>query len=307
MFSILKKPQLTWNNHFQHFVKKNGTEQSFAVEVGALTRAPQIGFHEAVEAAHLIDQSHQGKKISLCLSGGIDSECLLRSFLQARVDFEVYIMRFYNDLNLFDIKTNIALCSSLGVNHKFVDLNVIKFFEEQQHMKYAQKYRCQSPQIATHLWLLDQLDGVPVLSGNPFARSVLGDNSFFIGLPGDLHCAYFRYFENNRRSGVPWFFIYTTELCAAFLRTPTTQQFGQSGLGPESFSYLHKCRSYQEAGFKALPRENKFTGFELVRAHYDRLSNTTHGTEFDRLFREPMVKMNPYPESYTQRVPLSYF
>lgn len=307
MFSFFKKPQLTGQNHFQHSLQHNGKEIHFSVQLGALTREPQIGFHEAVEAAHQIGAQHQGKKIALCLSGGIDSECLLRAFLQARVSFEIYFMRFNNELNLFDIKTNIALCSSLGLSFKFIDLDIVRFFESSQHMKYAEKYRCQSPQIAAHLWLLDQLDAIPVLSGNPFARATLGENSFFIGLPGDLHCAYFRYFEKNQRNGVPWFFIYTPELCAAFLRTPTTQQFGSSGQGPEAFSYLHKCRSYQEAGFKAPPRENKYTGFELVRKHYDQVCKTEHGTGFDQLFREPMVKVNPFPASYVQRVPASYF
>lgn len=307
MFSLFKKPQLTWQNHFQHHAERSGNERHFEVQLGPLTRGPQIGFHEAVEAAHQIALQHHGKKLALCLSGGVDSESMLRAFLQARVNFDIFFMRFANDLNMFDIKTNITLCSSLGLSFKFIDLDVVRFFESSQHMKYAEKYRCQSPQIATHLWLLEQLDAIPVLSGNPFARSALGENNFFIGLPGDLHCAYFRYFEKTQRNGVPWFFIYTPELCASFLRTPTTLQFSSSGQGPEGFTYLHKCRSYQEAGFKVSPRENKYTGFELVRKHYDQVCKTEHGTGFDQLFREPMVKLNPFPDSYAQKVPVAYF
>lgn len=306
MLNLFKsRPQQTQKSHFAY---KKDTTNKMTVSLGPLARPPVSGFHESVEAAREVALDQRRKKIALCLSGGIDSECMLRSFLQARVEFEVLFLRFKDQLNWFDIQTNVALCDSLQISYSFVELDIIHFFETEKHLSYGKKYSCQSPQIAAHLWMLDQIDNsVPVLAGNPFVKTQLADSVFFVGLPGDLHCAYFRYFDSNRRAGVPWFFIYTPEQCAAFLRTPTAISLQRSALGPESFTYKAKCQIYQEAFYKVSPRADKYTGFELVRGHYDRVFQTTHGQGFDKNFREPLEKMNPFPETYIQRVPQNYF
>ena len=73
------------------------------------------------------------------------------------------------------------------------------------------------------------------------------------------------------------------------------------------YTYLEKCKSYQQAGFDVKPRADKFTGFELIRKYYDEKYNTQHGVTFDRLFRKPLEEKFPFPEQYIQMVPASYF
>ena len=154
--------------------------------------------------------------------------------------------------------------------------------------------------------MMDQIDGIPVLSGNPFVQTQIDGVPFFIGLPGDLHCVYFRYFQVQNRNGVPWFFIYSPELCASFLRLKSPVELLKARIKPNEYTYAHKCQSYNQAGFSVSPRLNKFTGFEAVRELIDRKLGTSHGVGFDKLYRHPLEKLNPFPDQYQQLVPSDY-
>lgn len=292
-------------NHFEYGFSNMG-QNVYEVKLGGLVAEPKSGYIESSECAKYIRDNNNRSAIQLCLSGGIDSEAMLQAFLKARVPFEVFFLKFENKFNNFDIDTNISICRSLNLNIKIVDLDIISFFESGDFLKYGERYRCQSPQLAAHLWLLDQLDGVPVLGGNPIIPTYNKKNIFFMGLPGDLHCAYFRYFEKNQREGVPWFFIYSPEQTSSFLRTDIARSSISSQLPPHKYSYMMKCLQYQQSGFDVRPRLNKFTGFEKVRDYYDQKMGTQFGTGFDQLFRRPLEQMNNFPEQYFQLVPKEY-
>lgn len=296
----------TQNKHFEYSTQSSA-EGLFEVKLGPRSRQPQSGFAEAVLCAQEIYESRKGDTLNLCLSGGIDSSCMLEAFHILGLNFNVTFMAFEQDLNLHDIKTNLDLCSFLGIPYRILTLDVLRFFESGRHMDYAHQYRCQSPQIAAHLWMLDQIDGIPLLAGNPFVACEREGSTFFVGLPSDLHCSYFRYLESTQRLGVPWFFIYSPELCSSFLRVPTALKLQTRASAPEDYTYLCKCTSYREAGFSSQPRTDKYTGFERVRDYYDKKLGTQHGVGFDRLFREPMTELNPFPKSSLQLVPREYF
>lgn len=293
-------------DHFQ-FGRQADDEETFLVQCGDLSRAVQSPLAEAKLAAQNIYELSSVKKLKLCLSGGIDSECMLESFLQQGIPFEAVFLRFKNELNLFDIKTNLDLCESLNIKYSVIDLDIIQFLESGRYLEIAEKYECQSPQLATHLWMLDQIDGIPILGGNPILPTWQNQHLFFIGLPGELHSTYFKYFMINQREGVPWFFIYSPELISSFFHLDCSRPYLENKRGPADYTYLEKCKGYAQGGFKALPRLDKFTGFELVRNYYDEKYQTKNGITFNEKFRLPLEKMFPFPERYVQLVPQSYF
>jgi len=224
------------------------------------------------------------------------------------VPFTVVFMRFKDNLNAFDIFSNVQFCEDKNIAYEYVDLDVVDFFESGKYKAIAEKYECQSPQIATHLWLLEQVQGLPVLGGNPIAPIWKGDRWFYIGLPGELHSTYFKFFLINERPGIPWFFLYSPELIASFFLLPCMNDFvNKKVLNEADYSYQKKCDAYNEGGFSITPRQNKFTGFELLRQHYDQLDNKTYGQAFDLRFRAPLEAMFVFPETYLQFVPKNYF
>ena len=182
---------LTFQNHF-NFGRNPDDESEFLISFGSLQQPCKNPMSESVVAAQYIYEDNSSAKLNLMLSGGIDSECMARAFLAAKIPFEATFMRFKNNLNFFDIQTNVQFCEQNNIKYSFVDLDIIHFLESGLYLEIASKYECQSPQLAAHLWLLDQVDGVPVLGGNPIAPIWKYDHWFYIGAPGELHCTYFK-------------------------------------------------------------------------------------------------------------------
>lgn len=298
--------ELTQKNHFVHGRHPTETD-TFVVQCGELSRTPETPLNEAVKCAQYIYET-QADKIKLCLSGGVDSESMARAFLEAKVPFEAVFLKFLSGLNQYDIATNINWCEANGISYSTVDLDILNFFDSGQYYELADTYRCPSPQLAAHMWLLEQIDGLPILAGNPMAPIWKSEHWYFVGLPGELHTSYFNFFEANQISGVPWFFLYSPELAASFFRLEVMSQYvNKKVFSEEDYTYLEKVKSYQQGGFAVHARQNKFTGFELVRQHYDRLHKKQYGTAFDELFRRPLEKLFPFPTQYLQLVPHSYF
>ena len=71
--------ELTLNNHFQ-FGRLSEDEQTFVAQCGPRTAPIDSPFKEAQRSAALIFEQARGLKLKLCLSGGIDSACMLESF-----------------------------------------------------------------------------------------------------------------------------------------------------------------------------------------------------------------------------------
>lgn len=272
-----------------------------------LTRAPMDPFTEAAASALDIEMKAQAP-IELCLSGGVDSEAMALAFLDAKVKFTVTILKFDEEWNDFDINYAYQFCEKHNLAYRTLRLDVLHFFESGRHLYYGKHFRCQSPQLAVHLWLLDQIKGVPVLAGNPIAPIFRDNEFYFMGLPHDLHSVYFRYFDASNRQGFPWFFLHTPELLASFLRLPSMKPFCEKEHSqPEDYTYQIKCQSYQEGGFNIKARPDKFTGFEKLRAHYDKLDGKTHGIAFNDRFRAPLETLHPLPKVIKQYVPKCYF
>ena len=54
-------------------------------------------------------------------------------------------------------------------------------------------------------------------------------------------------------------------------------------------SYKSKIKGYQNVGFKIIPQETKYTGFELVKKYFENL--TGDGWAFEKRFRHNLEKV----------------
>ena len=289
----------------------------FFSKVNSVNRPVYTVFEEAQIAARLIYKAAKrvGQKVYLCVSGGIDSEAMLRAFMSSGVPFQAIIMRFNDNLNFFDIETIIPFCNKNHIDYEIFDLDILDFFESGKYLWYGKMYQCQSPQLAVHLYLCDHIKGCPVLSWqapeiffkfNPKSKTKLCS----FGLPGYLHMVYLRYFIKKERFGVPFFFLYTPELLRSFFQLPLLQEMIWLGYykGIDIYySYDIKCLTYKLSGFPVKSRKSKYTGFEKVKDHYDFLDKKSYGIAFNERYRTPLETLNPLPEKFYQIVPENMF
>lgn len=282
-------------------------EKIHSIEVAKVFSALGSPLHHAIEAARKIYFTAQRNnlKVKLFLSGGIDSEAMARAFLLANVPFTAVIGRYNQDMNRHDYETAISFCEQFRISTEFVDVDVYQFLEEGGPLQYGHELGCRSPQLAVYMYMLDQVEGFPVLAGNPIfpilknsgetLRQELSIGKFemerVVGLSDQTQAVLFRYFEKRQRLGSPFFFQSCAELMMSFLNLPSTVDAMASG--NKAYNYQMKCRAYQDGGFDVQARADKYTGFEKYREDYDKKLNTQYGLGFDKKFRQPLEMLNP--------------
>jgi hypothetical protein len=291
---------LTHRNHLcSGFLAASGGLEDYVpggkhyIEIGECENAPGSPLEEAIRAAKKIRASTD-KELWLCLSGGVDSECMALAFLAAEISFQAAILRFNDGLNDFDIIHAIRFCESRSIPYRFFDLNIPDFYLGGAHFEIAHRYRCTSPQLTAHLELMKRIPGFPVFAWSAPHIYLTETGKSSIGMPADLHFSYNRFLRMENRGGVPFFFLYTPELFYSFIRLPILQDilFQRGCSKGLSMGYREKCLAYQLGGFEIEPREDKYTGFEKVKVFFENHFSES-GPTFDLKFRYPLQEIYP--------------
>ena len=278
-------PTLTHKNHFE-FGFTNGaaneqvrapvsfrdsSDDQWFVRYGRCQRMPGSFREECLQTARRI-RENTGLPIDLFFSGGVDSEVALRSFLEAGIDVRVLSLRFKNDLNAHDVEWVKRSCLALGVTPRFVDLDLLKFWET-EGLGYAERTQCVSPQLLSTMWLADQTDGFCVLgSGENFIvkrvpESYVPGETPYLRSTWDLFekekiAAWYRHFIVRGRDAAPGFFQYTPEIMLSWFFDEMGCDLWNDRIEGKRNSVSTKMQFYQRH-FAVLDRP-KFTGFENV-------------------------------------------
>lgn len=223
----------------------------FHIGLGDLSRAPKTFFEECQTSALDIKSRFGQKKIYVCLSGGIDSECVLRSFVSCGINVSAAILSFTNDLNWHDVDPAKKLCQELSVPYEEISLDVLKLLNSDFHLQCANQFQLSSPMIATHLWLAEyvgkKLGGVPVFAGD-FARILRPNNETirslanntpilirnyyecipqwrFSSLANQDHFVLELLFRSHNLPGISNFYLYSPEVIAAAIANGFSPDF----------------------------------------------------------------------------------
>ncbi len=278
-------PLLSHRNHFEFgfsngaangdnripFSFRDSANDRWFVRYGRCERMPESFRQECLRAARQI-RENTSLSIDLFFSGGVDSEVALRSFLESGIDVRVFSLRFKNDLNAHDVEWVNRSCARLGVTPKFVELDLLKFWET-EGLDYATRTQCVSPQLLSTMWLADQTNGFCVLgSGENFIvkrvpETYAPGESPYLRSTWDLFekekiAAWYRHFLVRGRDAAPGFFQYTPELMLSwFLDSMGCDLWNDRIVGKRN-SVSSKMQMYQRH-FNVEDRP-KFTGFENV-------------------------------------------
>lgn len=119
-------------------------------------------WEEAVKGAKSTLDFFPNLKPSIFFSGGVDSEVMLRAFLHIGAKPNVYVVRYENDINLYDVSYAVAIANSLGVDIKIIDFNLEKFYENDAE-KVSEDAQCDRPRMLPQMMFADYVDGLPIL------------------------------------------------------------------------------------------------------------------------------------------------
>lgn len=276
--------EYTLNNHFKFgynsvwFSDRTSPLDQWTVRYGQCTRPVESFRNECIKAAENIWERRDGSSIDVLFSGGSDSEIVLRSFLALGVPVNVHIMRFSNYVNAHDWCYAYVICQNLGIEPIFHDLDLIDFWKSGKCLHYAEISKAVSPQLLPHMWLIDKIDGLPILgSGESYtARLDIPDkrdkqltqtdyntNCDWVLYEREKIAAWYRYSMKSNRKVVPGFFQYSPELMLSFFNDPLSISLHNNKIFGKLSNKSTKFEIYKSHWPELIDR-NKWSGFELV-------------------------------------------
>ncbi len=263
-------------------------------------QVPTGAFWAAREAELVVKQlcqKYSGSRLVLCISGGLDSQAMLYAFLAAGVTFDVAVMSFNDGLNDHDVGHALALLSQLGISPQIHKLDIRAFYESGDFMSYAIRGSTGSPQFAAHVWLAEQVQGVPVFAGEPW-HAVTSPNRQHnqLYVPEYKEYATEIALAKQGRAAVSHFFESSAAWMLALLNIPEYHLRYRDDSDPLG-SYRSKFLFYRSLGFPvSLPAgQVKLTGFERLYSLIATEKNIANYYHFNDLYRRPLEKLFPAP------------
>ncbi len=299
-------PQLTHHNHFefgysqQSFSFRQNIQEQWFVQYGQCKSQPLDFKSECKQTAATIRQNTKDP-IYVLFSGGADSEVVLRSFVEAGIDCTAAILRFKNDLNIHDISWAVITCEQLKVPYRFYDLDILDFWKHRA-FEYAEPTYCVTPQLISTMWLVDQIDGYPVMGSAEclFVKEVPSDykpgispyeKSEWTLWEKERIAAWYRHFIVRNREGCPGFYQYTPEIILSYLNDPIVQDLVNDRIVGKLSTESSKLRIYQQH-FNLITRP-KYTGFEKLQSedafYREQLKKAFPGC--DQIFKTPISNL----------------
>jgi len=250
------------------------------------------------ESINLVEQivNSYPPPFNLFLSGGVDSQSMLYSWLESGHEFTAYSFVYNNGINKHDIGNLWHVSKRFNVKINFIDIDYFKFLKYDLE-DYVLKYLCNSPQITFYMKFPEVVNkGTKIFSGD---FNLYNLNFTSLGL--------YRYSLINDKNIIPFFFFHTAKMANSWKEHSKIDDFilYQKSVGIKEF----KDYIYLRNGFDILPIK-KYSGFERSKDVYDKIKITreernkylylssTSTRAYDFKFRYKFFDINNYVEKF---------
>ncbi len=230
---------------------------------GGCSRQANSFRDECIKTAREISLS-TNEKIYVLLSGGMDSEIVLRSFLLADLEVNAISVEFSELENQHDLNWAKTFCKINKVDHTILTLNIKKEWDSIVR-NYGLQTKCTSPQFSTLMWLIDKVPGFPVLgSGDSAIKRVECTNNFYFHEYENYLCLYKFMFKKNIH-GIPAFLQYSPELMYSFFTHPILLDYINGKARRDKILSIKKYKSkIYGHSFPDLIERLPFNGYEYL-------------------------------------------
>lgn len=247
---------------------------------------------EAVATALSVEAQAMGRRPTILLSGGLDSEVVVKSFMAIGADFDTITLRF-NGHNEHEMELVAKFVARTGVNHRYLNIDLIKYLNSETAAELFHGARCVSAGMVPHMYLMDhvwfELGGMPVLGNGDLYLENLNGRWAYVELEAMI--AWFRHAVRRGILGGIGFFQYSAEVTLAAVRHPAFQRLG-SGFDVSANRILQNSRAikykmYHEL-YPDLARRPKFSGYERIKGFIEqKTSDLGPHKNFDQKFIVP--------------------
>lgn len=270
------------------------SEKQLFIELPKLLAEPDVPSQEATKCARGLYNKYK-TSLNLCLSGGLDSEVMALACLDAEVPFYVSILKFKNNLNIFDIQHALNFCERNNIVFRVHELDAVDFLEKKRYREYFEKYNCLKVEIAIQLWFLEQIKKSVVLWGGEVFRALVGVENIFFSSPGETEAVFARFFNQNNIRGSSNFQCSSSGLIWSFLKRSLSLRHRLFEDDHDPRFYIEKRDFYKACGFQvseAADRNQKLHGFEQLKQYFDDKLRED-GLDYNKMYREEAQRRFP--------------
>lgn len=295
MINHLYQPQLKMSNivntenNFLTYYYNDDPDQRWRYDkydtthmrVGGCTRKPFSFKSEIVRTARSLTYNYPD--ITLFMSGGLDSEIALKSFLAAGLRPKLTTVRFPEGANDHDIGPMLKMVESMGLECRIINFDLEKFVDSGECYEVAKKYQAYSlyqqmllriaENFASPMITVDEveLEKIPSINWDT-GKSTLG---WYFLKKEDQDGVWRRF---NDITGIPAlnnFYTYSPESMLSFLDLPTVDDLINDRIFGKLGWTSSKLRIYAHTGFEFRPRP-KFTGVENYMHLWNQVQYNIH-------------------------------
>lgn len=255
-----------WNYGTGEMFGRQTSNDKFNTYYGK-SSTPVLTFkEEMLKAAKSTMDHYPGLRPSVFLSGGVDSEMILKSYIEIGSNPEVFIVRYENDYNLYDVSYAITICSMLDIKYNLIDFNLQKFYETDAE-KISEEAQICRPRMLPHLKFTENIDGLVIVGHSDMAWYREDDDYtkkgkwFVRDYEHDIGCDKYNMMHN--RPAIYQWFKWSPGLILSFTRLNwfnkliNDEYYGKLGINST------KILGYREY-FPELIERRKQTGFEKI-------------------------------------------
>lgn len=242
----------------------------------------------------------------VCLSGGYDSQFMCLLLKQAGIDFTAITYETMWGLNV--VNSPDAYMARNFANKHNIPLEIIQldfktFLESEQYLEYAEKYNTSSPQIAYHLYFLDQIDytdrsivmggDIPRFSFDEETGKILSSVHSEIDLFKSTIIPYKIYAEQNNVKMCKDLLFYSPELSYKSLENYASfiKKYNIIGTADNTTTgnYLKELFYNNITDENCEPNLMSNTGFENIKLHFMSISGDYD--DFNNKYRAPLMSL----------------
>lgn len=243
---------------------KKNLNSLFLLKFNCQNKPLDISYKDALYRNATLMRDQFNDTFDLCLSGGIDSEVVVRIFKDLGITHNTFIFRLEENINANDVTNATVLCENLGITYKIVDFNLKEFFEKDAE-SYVDIIKTPRAGRLPRLKWIELLDNIPIFcEGEPYwTRDSIDSQTKSLWSFHFDEDAYTnsRYAKIINRTAICDWYEFTPEVLWSFKQLPLVKQILNDEFPHRLSTWSNRYSIHKDiwTDIKYLP---KLTGFE---------------------------------------------
>lgn len=243
---------------------------------------PKSFKEECIRVCHKISDVAEslGRTPIVLLSGGLDSEVVVRAFIDSGRKFKIVSNKFKDDLNQHEIEYIENFERDKRLTIEYIDLDVKQWLYSQEAIDLADVSRCPYSEMLPTMKLIQEVwfekNGLPVLGNGDFYAVNNGMGWEYVEL--EYIVAWMRYCNERKIISAVNFFQLTPEITLSMALDPLIQNtiFTNKHSNLRSTKYLVYKKNWIDISLR-----EKFNGAEKIQSICDKVNDRYLKKYFD--------------------------